>query len=1681
MLLDIDGWLAARGTAYIHAARRGAARHGTAGWCVAAGMGKDRAKPGTRHGASSASSSGAAASVPSAFGSVTSIGFGGFVGQQRVGEAASAGGGSAVVASSGPASAPSVGGGDSLDSRLGSVDGECAVALRRLTKRDTTTKLKALAALRERLRSEELDGTAAAALLPAWTYAYGRLVLDLSRAVREAAASTLRLLVRQAGGKQLAAHLRPLVGAWWLARFDEHAAAASEADGAWGDLLTTQAKRQAAAVAHRSALVDAMAAYLAHTPQTLSDMRNTSKEEAADRHARAHAAALAALGDLAATAAAARLAGLGDKVTKAADDTLARLAQALAGQDAKTTTLASALASKVSTVRGAAYRLVIALCGAAQAADADSELDAGEAALRELIAPARSAKAVIGALGDKGECQAELWTMLLTYLKAFPAAWTAMDARKAVLPRLWANIRAAAAGDARAVAPCLAPLLAIVPAEMAVELELAQGLLDAIFPAAESAHADNRAALLQAGAEVAAFAAANAGGRFRSAAGDEEAFIRDVLVDGCVSRMVPLLAGDSARAEAPARALARLLSQLAASKAAAANAALGAAARALIAAAIGLPAPNLTVLVQALSDAVRRADGAGLAPWAAEHIGRPLIAALEGRADGALTSAGVCVWAMMPAEEREARMARALEAQDFGFVAGAATEADFLSDSGYAAALRAVAGALASDGAAQGAGECAARVLRSGLLQHCSDEVQAAYEDLVVAFVRSCWESAELLDLPGGSDVLNLKDATRTGAVRRLGAGLCAALRNGHCSASTVADRAAISLALVCTDEREQRALVAAVLGDGSGSLDAAGVECAQRLVEHVGTGVLLWCDNGLWLAVELLAAGGASAAGIANDVASGEVPSALVVRLTSLVVHCWRPEACDGLRAMLEGAARATAAWDADAAIAALESVLSVENDLGPAATSALVPPLASVIRRAETEDEDDEPDLGDLNEFTVRWCEAAAVAVRKHGPASDDTREALKCAAAALPAPGAAGHVGGDERDALVGLAGALRKARLAGVAAAKAQGDDKSDDGTASGAAEVAAAWLMAVTHAWHLLEEEDRTEVMTLCDVWLKPAGMAVEEEAAGARMDASAVGWRPEFAPTAAVAAQVALAAFSTGGTEAVSEEVWAVSLRLVVGAGSVEAAAEEGEGGGVASATKICTARYRGGEAALWSAVADLCVHAPNDAVEDASEIAELVAAEDEGVEMAPALLTLMLSPRPHPSLRRAAYALLCKPPLQEAAVRAVDEDEDEDEDEEDHELAGAKTDPASVARIQPRLAAVLEAPGAEAAGPASPLRPGYLLGWALLLQRAALCLPESPDRVTLLTYVRNAELAPALLSVVFQHVPAALAAPKGAAAIEAATALATSGVAQVDPDKLPLTPTARHDPRVLMVVAASLAWGPALVADKVLPKEADAEYLVAAEGGAGVAQRPTATAADDDNTSCDKGTDTAAAAASARDASLAGLAAALYALALRVLPAAARQWFGAMRERGMRASVEAYTSSYVSPALLEAELAAVSSGGPSSEGLGGELSVRASRAARLVSASYVQDEATLEMTVALPAAYPLLPLEVGSTRNVGVPQATLRKWLLSISAYLRLHDGAVVEAVRMWKSNLDKTFEGVEECSICYSVLHAANHALPRMQCRTCKHKFHSACMYRWVQTSGKNTCPLCQSPFTG
>jgi hypothetical protein len=59
----------------------------------------------------------------------------------------------------------------------------------------------------------------------------------------------------------------------------------------------------------------------------------------------------------------------------------------------------------------------------------------------------------------------------------------------------------------------------------------------------------------------------------------------------------------------------------------------------------------------------------------------------------------------------------------------------------------------------------------------------------------------------------------------------------------------------------------------------------------------------------------------------------------------------------------------------------------------------------------------------------------------------------------------------------------------------------------------------------------------------------------------------------------------------------------------------------------------------------------------------------------------------------------------------------------------------------------------------------------------------------------------------------------------------------------------------------------------------------------------------------------------------------------------------------------------------------------------------------------------------------------------------------------------------------VERHFQGIENCFICYSVFHQSNKSLPRLGCYTCKNKFHSECLYRWFHTSQKSQCPLCQS----
>ncbi|PKI58456.1 hypothetical protein CRG98_021141 [Punica granatum] len=204
-------------------------------------------------------------------------------------------------------------------------------------------------------------------------------------------------------------------------------------------------------------------------------------------------------------------------------------------------------------------------------------------------------------------------------------------------------------------------------------------------------------------------------------------------------------------------------------------------------------------------------------------------------------------------------------------------------------------------------------------------------------------------------------------------------------------------------------------------------------------------------------------------------------------------------------------------------------------------------------------------------------------------------------------------------------------------------------------------------------------------------------------------------------------------------------------------------------------------------------------------------------------------------------------------------------------------------------------------------------------------------------------------------------------------------------------------------------------------------------------------------------------------------LAGAIFGMMVRLLPAYVRGWFSNLRDRSTSSAVESFTRTWCSPPLIANELSQIKKASFVDE----NFSVSVSKAANEVVATYTKDETGVDLVIRLPASYPLRAVDVDCTRSLGISELKQRKWLMSMMLFLSNQNGAIAEAIRIWKCNFDKEFEGVEECPICYSVIHTANHSLPRVACKTCKHKYHSACLNKWFSTSNKRNCPLCQSLF--
>jgi hypothetical protein len=65
-------------------------------------------------------------------------------------------------------------------------------------------------------------------------------------------------------------------------------------------------------------------------------------------------------------------------------------------------------------------------------------------------------------------------------------------------------------------------------------------------------------------------------------------------------------------------------------------------------------------------------------------------------------------------------------------------------------------------------------------------------------------------------------------------------------------------------------------------------------------------------------------------------------------------------------------------------------------------------------------------------------------------------------------------------------------------------------------------------------------------------------------------------------------------------------------------------------------------------------------------------------------------------------------------------------------------------------------------------------------------------------------------------------------------------------------------------------------------------------------------------------------------------------------------------------------------------------------------LTVKANQNVGEITVVYKKEEAGMDMLIRLPKCYPLRAVDIDCTRRLGISETRLRKWMLSMAAFLR-------------------------------------------------------------------------------
>lgn len=201
-----------------------------------------------------------------------------------------------------------------------------------------------------------------------------------------------------------------------------------------------------------------------------------------------------------------------------------------------------------------------------------------------------------------------------------------------------------------------------------------------------------------------------------------------------------------------------------------------------------------------------------------------------------------------------------------------------------------------------------------------------------------------------------------------------------------------------------------------------------------------------------------------------------------------------------------------------------------------------------------------------------------------------------------------------------------------------------------------------------------------------------------------------------------------------------------------------------------------------------------------------------------------------------------------------------------------------------------------------------------------------------------------------------------------------------------------------------------------------------------------------------------------------------IYYLDCKYLGSEVQSWYNELRNIQLKQDIEKFTNKNVSSKLIGQMINDVESN--KSKLVTDIMNIKINKVINEIKSSFTIDDQVMEMVIKIPNNFPLGNVLVEGSKRIGLTENEWKAWLLSSQRVISLTNGSIIEAIEIFKKNVDLHFSGFEECAICYSILHQ-DHSLPSKNCSTCSNKFHAACLYKWFKSSGSSTCPLCRSTF--